>query len=230
VERVLVTGASRGIGRAIAERLAAPDREILLHGRDGAALEEVRREVVRRGAAARVHTADLAVPDQVRGLAAWAGDGPLHALVNNAGGALVKPVGEVGFAEWEASLAVAVTAPFLLVQGLLPRLAAGSAVVNVLSIAARQGFAGWTAYCTAKAALEGFARSLREELRPRGVRVINVYPAATDTELWNRVPGTWARERMIAPGEVADAVAYALSRPAGVLVETVEVGNISGTL
>jgi 3-oxoacyl-[acyl-carrier protein] reductase len=230
MERVLITGASRGIGRAIAERLATPGREILLHGRDVSALEEVRGEVVRRGAAAAVHVADLAVADEVRKLAASIGAGPLHGLVNNAGGAVVKPLAELELAEWEASLTVTVTAPFLLVQALLPRLGAGSTIVNVLSVAARRGFSGWSAYCAAKAALDGFSRSLREELRPRGVRVVGVYPTATDTALWKKVPGSWDRRRMIAPAEVAEAVAYALSRPAGVLVETVDVGDISGTL
>jgi len=230
VERILVTGASRGIGRAVAERLAEPGREILLHGRDTNALAEVRDEVVRRGAGARVHTADLAIAEEVLGLAAAAGGGPLHALVNNAGGAVVKPVAEISLAEWEESLAVNLTAPFLLVQALLPRLAAGGAVVNLLSIAARRPFAGWSAYCAAKAALDGFARALREEVRPRGIRVINVYPAATRTALWDTVAGSWRRDRMLAPEEVAEAVAYALSRPPGVLVETVEVGDISGPL
>jgi NAD(P)-dependent dehydrogenase (short-subunit alcohol dehydrogenase family) len=230
MERVLITGASRGIGRAIAERLATPGREILLHGRDVSALEEVRGEVVRRGAAAAVHLADLAVADEVRRLAVEIGPGSLHGLVNNAGGAVVKPLGEVELAEWETSLAVTVTAPFLLAQALLPRLGAGSTIVNVLSVAARRGFPGWSAYCAAKAALDGFSRSLREELRPHGVRVVGVYPTATDTALWKGVPGEWDRRRMLAPAEVAEAVAYALSRPAGVLVETVEVGNISGTL
>ncbi len=230
MERILITGASRGIGRAVAERLAEPDREILLHGRDTVALEEVRRRVVERGARASVHVADLAVSDQVRRLAASAGDGPLFALVNNAGGAVVKPLSEIALTDWETSLAVTVTAPFLLVQALLPHLGAGGAVVNVLSIAARRGFADWSAYCAAKAGLEGLSRALREELRMRGVRVIDVYPAATRTALWDAVGGSWQRERMIAPEEVAEAVAYALSRPAGVVVEAVEVGHVSGTL
>jgi NAD(P)-dependent dehydrogenase (short-subunit alcohol dehydrogenase family) len=230
VERILVTGSSRGIGRAIAERLAGPGRELILHGRDSAALEEVRRLVAGRGAGARVCAADLALPEEVSRLAAEAGDGPLHALVNNAGGAVVKPLGEIALAEWQAGLAVNVTAPFLLLQALLPRMGPGSSVVNVLSVAARRGFAGWSAYCAVKAALEGWSRAVREELRPRGVRVVDIYPSAADTGLWGGVPGSWERARMIAPQEVAEAVAYALSRPPGVLVETVEVGHVSGNL
>jgi NAD(P)-dependent dehydrogenase (short-subunit alcohol dehydrogenase family) len=230
MERILITGASRGIGRAIAIRLAAPGRELLLHGRDAAALAEVGRRIEEAGAKATVQLADLAVPEQVRALAAAVGNGPLHVLVNNAGGAVVGPVEAITAAEWETSLAVTVTAPFLLVQRLLPFLPPGACIVNVLSIAARRGFAGWSTYCTAKAALEGFSRSLREELRPRGVRVVNVFPAATNTKLWDSVPGTWERKRMLPPEEVAEAVAYALSRPPGVVVETVEVGDVSGPL
>lgn len=230
MEHILITGASRGIGRAIAERLAAPGRELILHGRDGAALSVVQAGVVARGASARIVRGDLTKHETIKHLVAAVGDGTLTALVNNAGGALVKPVEAISRAEWEESLGVGVTAPFLLTQALLPRLAPGSSIVNVMSVAARRAFAGWSAYCAAKFALEGFTQALREELRGRGVRVINVYPAATDTGLWDVVPGAWPRERMIAPAEVAEAVAYALSRPPGVLVETVEVGDVSGPL
>jgi NADP-dependent 3-hydroxy acid dehydrogenase YdfG len=62
------------------------------------------------------------------------------------------------------------------------------------------------------------------------VRVINIYPSATDTEIWDDVPGEWPRERMLPPEEVAEAVAYALSRPAAVAVENLSVGNVGGTL
>src|SRR5437867_7104829 len=69
----------------------------------------------------------------------------------------------------------------------------GSSVVNILSIAARSGFPNWSVYCMSKFALEGFSQSVREELRDRKIRVINVYPAATDTNIWDHIDGDWPR-------------------------------------
>lgn len=230
MERIVVTGASRGIGRAIAVRLAEPGRELVLAGRNTATLVETATAVRGRGATARVVTGNLGTIAGVRALAAVAGDGPLRALVNCAGVAVVKPVEEISPDEWERSLFVNVTAPFVLVRSVLNRLEAGSCVVSILSVAARRGFAGWSAYCAAKHALEGFTASLREELRPRGVRVVNVYPSATDTPLWDGIAGTWPRERMIPPEQVADAVAFAIERPDGVLVDSIELGHVSGAI
>lgn len=81
-----------------------------------------------------------------------------------------------------------------------------------------------------KFALEGFSQCVRDELRERKIRVINVYPAATDTEIWSHVEGKWPRAKMISPEEVADAVAFALTRPADTLVENITLGNLSGSL
>jgi len=81
-----------------------------------------------------------------------------------------------------------------------------------------------------KFALEGFSQSVREELRDRKIRVINVYPAATDTDIWNKVEGEWPREKMISPAEVAGAVAYALSRPNDVALENITLSSLTGTL
>lgn len=230
MERILVTGASRGIGRAIAVRLAVPGRDLVLCGRDQAALAAVAAEAAGRGATVRTVAADLCTPEGVRLTVEAAGDGPLRALVHNAGSAVVQPVERISLEEWRRSLELGVTAPFLLTQALLPGLGAGGTIVHVLSVAARQGFAGWGAYCAAKFALEGLSQCLRAELRERGVRVVNVYPSATASELWDAVPGQWPRERMLAPSEVAEAVAYALERPSEVLVEQMSVGHVSGTL
>jgi NAD(P)-dependent dehydrogenase (short-subunit alcohol dehydrogenase family) len=154
----------------------------------------------------------------------------LHLLVNNAGIAIVKPFCEVTEVEWQQTLGVNVTAPFLLTQQFAHQMPPGSSIVNILSVAAKTGYAGWSAYCMSKFALEGFSQSVREELRDHKVRVINIYPAATDTEIWNNVEGDWPRKKMISAEEVANAVAFAISQPTAVLVENITLGSLSGNL
>ena len=230
MERFFITGASRGIGRAIALKLAAPGRALILHGRDQEALVEVFTEVEAAGAKPSILTADLSRPEEIRALVEKIGDEPLHALINNAGIAVVKPLEDISLEEWQDTVDINVTAPFLLTQKLAPLMPGGAAIVNILSVAAKSGFSGWSSYCMSKFALEGFSQSVREELRPRGIRVINVYPAATATEIWDDVEGDWPHDRMLPANEVAEAVAYALARPADVLVENISIGRQGGNL
>ena len=230
MKRYLITGASRGIGRAIAEKLAAPEITLLLHGRDTVALGQVCETVKPRcaGVVRLIH--DLATASGVSDLIATVGNDPLDLLVNNAGIAVVKPFGEITPIEWEQTLGVNVTAPFLLTQRFAPEMPPGASIVNILSVAAKTGFANWSAYCMSKFALECFFQSVREELRDRRIRVINVYPAATNTEIWNNVEGDWPRNKMISAEQVASAVVYALSRPADVAVESITLSSATGNL
>jgi NAD(P)-dependent dehydrogenase (short-subunit alcohol dehydrogenase family) len=229
MKRILVTGASRGIGRAIAEKLASEDVDLLLHGRDTVALAEVCQSVRAKSVTKLIH--DLATTRGVCDLIAQVGDKqPLDVLVNNAGIAVVKPFAEITHAEWEQTLGVNVTAPFMLIQHFAPRMLPGSTIVNVLSIAAKTGFSGWSVYCMSKFALEGFSQSVREELREHKIRMLNIYPAATATEIWNNVAGEWPREKMMSPSEIAAAVAFAVSRDADVAVENISITNVTGAL
>ena len=81
-----------------------------------------------------------------------------------------------------------------------------------------------------KFALEGFSQAVREELREHKIRVINVYPAATATEIWDNVSGDWPRDKMMAPSEIASAVAYALQRETAVAIENITLGSVAGKL
>src|SRR5436309_10224613 len=230
MKRYLITGASRGIGRAIAEKLAAKDVELLLHGRDTVALAQTRKAVEPQCSKVTLLVHDLATARGVSDLIAEAGREPVELLVNNAGIAVVKPFTEITSIEWEQTVGVNITAPFLLTQRFAPRMAPGSSIVNILSVAAKSGFANWSAYCMSKFALEGFSQSIREELRDRKIRVINIYPAATDTEIWESIQGKWPRQKMISPKDVASAVAYALSRPADVALENITLSSLAGNL
>ena len=230
MKRYLITGASRGIGRAIAEKLAADDVTLFLHGRDTVALAETRNAVGPRCAKVIPLIHDLATPKGVSDLVSDVGDNRLDLLVNNAGIAIVKPFAEITQIEWEQTLGVNVTAPFLLTQHFAPSMRPGSSIVNILSIAAKTGFPNWSAYCMSKFALEGFFQSVREELRDRRIRVINIYPAATDTDIWSGIEGDWPRKKMISAEQVASAVAYALSLPADVTVENITISSATGNL
>jgi short-subunit dehydrogenase len=230
VKRILITGASRGIGRAIAQKLAGPEVTLLLHGRDTVALAETCKTVESRCAGVVKLIHDLATEKGVTSLISAVGSGPLHVLINNAGIAVVKPFREITSEEWKQTISVNVTAPFRLLQCFAGQMPPGSSVVNILSIAAKTGFANWSAYCMSKFALEGFSQSVREELREHCIRIINIYPAATNTEIWDDVSGDWPREKMISADQVADAVEFALNRPSQVAVENITLSNAAGNL
>ena len=229
-ERILITGASRGIGRAIAVRLAGPNTHLILHGRDQKALDQTAALAREKGAYTETVICDLADSIAVQKIAQTLAAQPIKVLINNAGIAVVKPLTEHSLEEWQRTLAISVTAPFLLTKHLAPVIPRGGSIVNILSIAAKVGFVDWSSYCMSKAALDGFAKAVREELRPKGIRVINIYPASTDTEIWDKVPGEWPRDRMMRPESTADAVAMALAQPSDILVDDISLGPIGGTL
>ncbi len=232
MKRYLITGASRGIGRAIAVHLAASGVDIFLHGRDKKALSETVHLMERKSDACLITELnhDFRNASDVEAMVVAIQNKSFDAVINNAGMTLVKPIEQLGINEWQDALSVNVTAPFIIAKGLLPHMHRGASIVNILSIASKNGFPKWGSYCTTKFALEGFSQSLREEVRERGIRVVNVYPSATDTELWHTVPGNWPREKMLSPDKVAEAIVFAINQPPDVLVESITIGNQAGKL
>lgn len=229
---ILITGASRGIGRATALALAAPGTQLTLAARSVEALEATAAAARAAGASAVAWPCDVTDEAAVQRLvaAASAPGGQLDVVVHSVGSALVLPFEQITLTAWEEALRVQLTSLFLLCKHVVARMGAGGLLVNVASVAARQAFPGWAAYSAAKHGALGFMAAVREELRPRGIRVTSVLPAATDTELWDSVPGSWNRANMLRPTEVAAAIAALASYPPHVAVEELSIGHVAGRL
>ena len=221
----LVTGASRGIGAAVARRLAAAGARVALLARSEDALRALAREI---GADAIVVPCDVSAPNAVeRALATiTAARATPDIVVNNAGAFLVAPVEQTSLADFRATLDVNLVAPFAFVRAFLDGMRAQRRghVVTVGSIADRTVFPGNAAYAASKHGLRALHEVLRAELRGTGVRATLVSPGPVDTELWDPIdpdgnPGFTKRADMLDADAVAAAVLYALTAPASVNVD-----------
>jgi 3-oxoacyl-[acyl-carrier protein] reductase len=221
----VVTGGSRGIGRAVAERLAADGAAVVLSYRDRAAeADGVVARIVAAGGRALALRADLASVPDVRSLFAAALDrfGRLDIVVNNAGVAIYRPVAEATEEEFEASFAVNARGTFFALQEAARRIADGGRIVNISTGATVSGVPQGALYCGSKAAVEQFTKSLARELGPRGITVNTVSPGFTETGMLASLPHL--REvgaamsplgRTGRPEEVAEVVAFLAGPRAG---------------
>ncbi len=223
-QRVVVTGATSGIGRAVASRLSASGAVLLLVARRVELLGVLAERLGATALAGDV-TEEGFVERLARQVEELWGDAP-DVLINNAGGFALSPIVETEAGELERLLAVNVRAPFVLTKRFLPRmLARGSGqIVNVGSIAGRKAFPGNAAYSASKYGLRGLHEVLVEELRGTGVRATWIEPSAVDTPLWEDLDPDAredlpSRSEMLSPEAVAEAIAFAVARPPTVVVE-----------
>jgi len=227
----VISGAGSGLGRAIALELARTGHRLGLIGRRPEPLEEVLRESGAEGLCATADVRDAAAVKRV--LAAISERlGPATVAVPAAGIARVAPFVDLDDDALRESVETNLLGAAHLYRATLPAmLERGSgALVALLSVAARTVFPGWSAYSASKWGLLGLVESLREELRGSGVRVVAITPGATDTELWNEVPGVWETSRMIPAAEVARALSWALAAGDGVTVEEIRLQPPGGNL
>jgi len=182
----VVTGASRGIGRAIALRLAEAGADVALWAREVPPLQRVADEVTALGARAQVASCDVADPAAVHRAAELvrANLAPVTIVVNNAGIVVRKPTVVLSDAEWRRVLAVNLDGSFYVTRAFLPDLIRASGrVINISSISGREGTALLSAYCAAKHGVIGLTRALAEELRAAKVSVNAICPGSVDTAM-----------------------------------------------
>jgi len=227
----VISGAGSGIGREVALELARRGWALALLGRR---MEPLEATLAAAGGSGLVLACDVRDHAAVGRAAAavearW---GAADVVVPAAGRIAIRTIEETQPAELAAILDTNLVGVFLLLRALLPAMKrrGKGRIVPLLSVAARRGFPGWSAYCASKWGLAGLVAALREELAGSGLLITAVYPGATDTPIWDGMPGTWDRGIMVPAVEVARAIGYALSADPRALVEEIHLGPAGGAL
>jgi NAD(P)-dependent dehydrogenase (short-subunit alcohol dehydrogenase family) len=222
----LVTGATSGIGRAVARKLAADGFAVIVHGRDAARGAAVVDEITASGGQARFIAAELTELSGIERLADAASE--VDVLVNNAGFSWFGSTADLAPATFDQLFAANVRSAYYLVAAIAPRMAkrGTGSIINLGSMAGQIGLAGGAAYSATKAALASLTRSWAAEFSPQGVRVntIAAGPAYTDGAVPDRTTalgGTTLLARAAQPEEIADVVAFLASPRAGYITGAV---------
>ncbi len=233
-QTALITGASSGIGRAIALTFAQAGIDLLLVSRSLEKLQAVRHEVTALGVKAQVYAVDLSLVEQVQPQISKIVEeaGKLDILVNNAGMGYTGSIADTPLAHWQQVLDLNLTSVFQCMQGVLPlmRQQKHGTIVNIASIAAKQSFSGWGAYSVSKAGLVALSQTLAIE--EPDLRVITLCPGAVHTDLWDSetVKVDLNRAAMLTPEAVAQTVLYAVSLPPTAVITELTLMSNAGVL
>lgn len=227
----VVSGGGTGIGREIALELGRRGYDLALLGRRE---EPLRRTLEESGADGLALVCDVRDASRLqeaaeRILSRW--EAP-EVVVPAAGVAHISPLVDLSPEAFAETVDVNLTGTALLLRALLPSMQGRGRgrIFPILSVAARRGFPGWSAYCASKWGLAGLVAALREELAGSGIRITALYPGATDTPIWDTAPGTWDRSKMVPPREVARALGFALDADPSTLMEEIHLGPAGGAL
>tara|TARA_B100001996_G_scaffold380241_1_gene367363 strand:- start:760 stop:1464 length:705 start_codon:yes stop_codon:yes gene_type:complete len=151
-------------------------------------------------------------------------------LINNSGTNVLSPIKKIKIKDWQKIIDVNLTGAFYLTQTMLPLLKNKSVILNMGSLASRNGFPNWGAYCASKFGLKGFTEALREEVRPRGIRVVHAEIGATDTSIWDNLDGKWDRSGMMQDTEVANILFNSITEAKSVNVDEIFLMPPNGVL
>jgi NAD(P)-dependent dehydrogenase (short-subunit alcohol dehydrogenase family) len=225
-QRALVTGATSGIGRAVALQLARDGAEVLVHGRDAARGAETVEEITDAGGKASFIAADLGEAADVQWLAAQVGD--VDILINNAGISVFAPTAEFDVAAFDKMFASNVRAPFILVAALAPGMATRGrgSIVSLSSMAGGVGLVGGAAYGATKVALEAMTRAWAAEYSASGVRVNAIAPGPVYTptpsgpDFITALGETTPMRRASQPEEIAEVISFLASPRASYITGT----------
>ncbi|MBA3443601.1 MAG: SDR family NAD(P)-dependent oxidoreductase [Gemmatimonadales bacterium] len=224
----LITGATEGIGRATAFALGRAGYRVGVCARTESKVRQLVEELVHEGIEAAGAPADVGDPGQTTTMVEelTGALGHIEVLVNNAGVLIAKPLEELSLEEWDSTMSTNVRSLFLVTRAVLPgmRSRKRGAIVNVASLAGRNGFPGGTAYTASKHAVLGFSRSLMLETRKDNIRVVAICPGSVDTSMLRDQPMLKSEpSRILRPEDVAETILHALTLPERALVSELDI-------
>jgi short-subunit dehydrogenase len=226
----LVTGASKGIGKATAQLLASKGLGVILVARREDALAQTARDIRDNGGQARWVAADLTRSEGVQTLRHFVQETnvPLKIVVFNAGMARIGKILQMPVETWRELFELNVFSQVAVAQALVPLLKTPAHLVFVNSVAGQTVFPDWGAYAASKFALRAVADTLRLELADRNIKVTSVFPSSTDTPLHDALGLDWDRSKMLKPEAVAKAVWAALNADDDVLLKEISIESAKG--
>ena len=232
----LITGASSGIGKATALEFAKAGIDIALVSRTTDKLAKVASEAQALGVNSKFYPLDLenleTVSENIQNIISDFGN--IDILVNNAGIGYTGTLSQTSLSDWQRVIDLNLTSVFQCIMGVLPAMRdrGMGTIINVSSIAGKQAFAGWGAYCVSKAGLMALSQALSQEERPHGIRVTAICPGAVNTSIWDTdtVNADFDRSKMLSPEDVARSILYAAMLPKQAVVDELTLMPSAGVL
>jgi 3-oxoacyl-[acyl-carrier protein] reductase len=227
----IVTGASRGIGRAISVALGQESATVVLAARSIQDLQKTAEQVTTAGGQARIILVELTEEESIRNLIKVTGEklGRLDILVNNAGVTHSAPLDQTSTEDWQRCISINARAPFMLCREALPLLKKSESahIVNIASVVGVKGYPLQSAYTASKHALRGMTISLAEELRGSNIRVHLLCPGGVDTDMVDKVRPDIAKDELIKPEEIAELVLYLLTHKGNAVVDELRIRRVT---
>ena len=229
----IVTGASRGIGRAISVALAREAATVVLAARSIQKLQETADQVTKAGGKADIVVTELTEEESIKNLVKTTSEkfSRLDILVNNAGVTHSAKLEETATEDWHRCMQINARAPFILCREALPLLSKAEAgyIINIASVVGVKGYPLQSAYTSSKHALRGMTISLAEELRGSNIRVHLLCPGGVDTDLVQKVRPDIKKDELMQPEEIAELVVYLVTHKGNAVIDELHIRRATST-